>query len=52
MTNEELYNAQDELAFVRARFRADCAARAIRTAEDAEKHLRRIQAARAEVVRK
>ena len=45
-----LYNAQDMLAVERARFRADCAARAIRTAADAEKHMCRIAVARAEVV--
>ena len=48
---EALYNAQDMLAIERARFRADCAARAIRTAADAEKHMCRIAVARAEVVR-
>ena len=48
---EALYNAQDMLAVERARFRADCAARAIRTAADAEKHMCRIAMARAEVVR-
>ena len=36
---EALYNAQDMLVRERARFRADCAARAIRTAADAEKHM-------------
>ena len=46
-----LYNAQDTLAYERARFRADCAARAIRTAADAEKHMNPISVARAEVVR-
>ena len=50
-TAEALYNAQDMLAYKRARFRADCAARAIRTAADAEKHMIRIAVARAEVVR-
>ena len=48
---ESLYNAQGMLAFERARFRADCAARAIRTAADAEKHMCRIAVARADVVR-
>ena len=48
---ESLYNAQGKLAFERARFRADCAARAIRNAADAEKHKCRIAVARAEVVR-
>ena len=47
---EALYNAQDMLAVERARFRADCAARAIRTAADAEKHMCCIVVARAEVV--
>ena len=47
---EALYNAQDMLVRERARFRADCAARAIRTAADAEKHMCRIAVARAEVV--
>ena len=36
---EALCNAQDALAYERARFRADCAARAIRTAADAETHM-------------
>ena len=48
---ESLYNAQGKLAFERARFRADCAARAIRNAADAEKHKCRIAVARAKVVR-
>ena len=47
---EALYNAQDMLVRERARFRADCAARAIRTAADAEKHMCRIAVARAQVV--
>ena len=47
---ESLYNAQGKLAFERARFRADCAARAIRNAADAEKHKCRIAVARAQVV--
>ncbi len=49
---EKLHNAQGKLAFERARFRADCAARAIRTAADAEKHKCRIAVARADVVRR
>ena len=49
-TAEALYNAQDMLVRERARFRADCAARAIRTAADAEKHMCRIAVARAQVV--
>ena len=44
-------NAQNELACVRALFQADCAARATRTAQNAEKHFIRIQVARAEVTR-
>ena len=48
--SEALYNAQDMLVRERARFRADCAARAIRTAADAEKHMCRIAVARAQVV--
>ena len=47
---ESLYNAQDMLVRERARFRADCAARAIRTAADAEKHMCRIAVARSQVV--
>ena len=47
---EALYNAQDMLVRERARFLADCAARAIMTAADAEKHMCRIAVARAEVV--
>ena len=50
-TAETLYIAQDALAYERARFRADCAALAIRTAADAEKHMLRISVARAKVVR-
>ena len=48
---EALYNAQGTLAYERARFRAKCAARTIRTAEDAERAWIRIAVARAEVVR-
>ena len=44
-------DAEDTLAYERARFRADCAALAIRTIEDAEKAMVRIAVARAEVVR-
>ena len=43
--------AEDELVWARERFRADCAARAIRTSEDAEWHYTRIRDARAAVVR-
>ena len=44
-------NAQDTLAYERAKFRADCAALAIRTTEDAERAWIRIAVARADVVR-
>ena len=43
-------NAQDTLAYERAKFHADCAARNIRTTEDAERAWIRIAVARAEVV--
>ena len=43
--------AQDTLAYERAKFHADCAARNIRTTEDAERAWIRIAVARAEVVR-
>ena len=43
-------NALDVLAYERAKFRADCAARHIRTSEDAERAYVRIAAARADVV--
>ena len=43
-------NAQDTLAYERAKFHADCAARNIRTTEDAERALTRIAVARADVV--
>ena len=43
-------NALDVLAYERAKFRADCAARNIKTSEDAERAYVRIAAARAEVV--
>ena len=42
--------AQDMLAYERAKFQADCAARNIRTTEDAERALTRIAVARADVV--
>ena len=42
---DALHNAQDALAYVLSRFRADCAAMAIRTAQDAEKRFIRIQVA-------
>ena len=44
-------NSQDTLAYERAKFHADCAARNIRTTEDAERAWIRIAVARAEVVR-
>ena len=47
----DLHNAQDTLAYERAKFRADCAARNIRTTEDAERAWICIVVARAEVVR-
>ena len=50
-TAEALYNAQGTLAYERAKFRADCAARAIRTTEDTERAWIRIAVARAKVVR-
>ena len=43
-------NAQNTLAYERAKFRADCAARNIKTSEDAERAYVRIAAARADVV--
>ena len=43
--------AEDMLAYERAKFQADCAALAIRTAEDAERAWIRIAVTRAEVVR-
>ena len=43
-------NAQDTLAYKRAKFHADCAARNIRTTKDAERAWIRIAVARAEVV--
>ncbi len=48
---EAWLSAEDELVWTRERFRADCAARAIRTCEDAEWHYTRILDARAAVVR-
>ena len=42
--------AQDMLAYERAKFHADCAARNIRTTEDAERAYIRIAVARADVV--
>ena len=49
--SEELYYEELKLADVRAKFHADCAARNIRTTEDAERAWIRIAMARAEVVR-
>ena len=43
--------AQDTLAYERAKIHVDCAARNIRTTEDAERAWIRIAVARAEVVR-
>ena len=43
-------NAEDMLAYERGKFHADCAARNIRTTEDAERALTRIAVARADVV--
>jgi hypothetical protein len=48
--NEAMLTAEEELVLARERFRADCAARAIRTCQDAERHYIRIQDARATVV--
>ena len=50
-TAAALYNAQGTLAYERAKFTADCAARNIRTAADAERAWKHIYMARAEVVR-
>ena len=49
--NEAWLSAEDELVWARERFRADCAARAIRTCENAEWHYTCIRDARAAVVR-
>ena len=43
-------NALDTLAYERAKFRADCAARNIRTSDDAKRAYIRIAVARADVV--
>ena len=48
--NEQMMLAQDMLEYERAKFRADCAARNIKTSEDAERAYVRIAAARADVV--
>ena len=48
--SEELYYEELKLAEERAKFHADCAARNIRTTEDAERAWTRIAVARAEVV--
>ena len=50
-TAAALYNAQRTLAYERAKFTADCAARNIRTTVDAEKAWKCIAVARVEVVR-
>ena len=44
-------NAEDTMAYERAKFHADCAARNIRTTKDAERAWIRIAMARAKVVR-
>ncbi len=46
-----MLTVKDELVWAREQFRADCAARAIRTCQDAEWHYTRILDARAAVVR-
>ena len=46
---EDRRNAHDTLAYERAKFRADCAARNIRTSKDAERAYVRIAVARADV---
>ena len=48
--NEQEMLARDMLEYERAKFRADCAARNIRTPEDAERAYIRISVARADVV--
>ncbi len=48
--NEAMLTVEDELVWARERFRAACAARAIRTCQDAESHYIRILDARAAVV--
>jgi hypothetical protein len=47
---EAMRAALNELVYARERFRADCAARAIKTGQDAERRYIRIRDARAEVV--
>ena len=49
-TAAALYNVQRTLAYERAKFTADCAARNISTAVDAERAWKRIAVAHAEVV--
>jgi hypothetical protein len=49
--NEAMPTVEDELVWARERFRADCAALAIRTCQNAERHYIRILYARAAVVR-
>ena len=49
-TQADRSNAQDTLAYERAKFRADCAACNIRTTEDAERAWIRIAVARANVM--
>ncbi len=48
--NEAVLTAEDELVWARERFRADCAALAIRTCQDAKRHYIRIRDACAAVV--
>ena len=48
--NAQDIHAQDRMAYERAKFQADCAARNIRTTEDAERALTRFAVARADVV--
>ncbi len=50
--NEAMLTAEDELVWAREQFRADCAARAIRTCQDAvsERHYIGIRDARAALV--
>ncbi len=49
--NEAMLTAEEELVWARKRFRADCAARAIQTCQDAERHYICILDAHAAVVR-
>ncbi len=49
--NKAMLTVEDEMVWARERFRAACAARAIRTCQDAERHYICIRDARAAVVR-